>query len=193
MPNSSATGGALLPTSSPGLIQGDALDDFLQAWVVSLCGIDPTMVRPRWQPAPANIPVFGTDWCAFGITLYDKETFAAELHFATGNGYNEVRLNEEVTCMVSFYGPNSASYVSLLSDNMQASQNREILSVNAMGLVSAGNITPMPELIKERWLKRFDLSFIIRRQIIRDYNVLSITSAQTLLNNEHYIETINVP
>lgn len=193
MANSSATGGALLPSGSPAPLEGDALDDFLQAWLVSLTGIAPTLVRPRWQPTPANIPAFGTDWVAFGVSNFDRETFAAEQHIGTGQGYNEVRAHEELTCLASFYGPNSANYAAMFRDNMQVAQNREVLTLNGMGLVSSGNIIPMPEVVKERWLKRFDLNVVIRRIVVRDYPVLNILTAQLSLNNELYTEVINVP
>lgn len=193
MSNTSATGGALLPSSTPAPIQGNTLDDFFQAYIVALTGLAGTLVRPRWEPVPANIPDFGVNWAAFGITSFNKETFAAELHFAAGNGYNEVRRHEEMNCLISFYGPDSSSYCSLFSDNLQVAQNREVLTVNGMAFVSSENIIPMPELVKERWLKRFDLNFVIRRIVVRDYPILSILTAQTIIDNEKFIEIINVP
>lgn len=193
MANNSTTGGALLPSVSPALLEGDALDDFLHDYLVSLTGIGKTLVRPRWQPAPANIPAFGTDWVAFGIVNFNRETFAAEQHFVTPTVYNVLKAHEEFDCLCSFYGPNSASFAALFRDGMQIAQNREILVVNGMNLVASANIASMPELVKERWLKRYDLSFTIRRIIVRQYDVNSLASAQLNLNNELYIETINVP
>ena len=192
MPNSSTTGGNLLPASTPAPLEGDALDDFFQTWIVALTGLDPTLIRPRWTPVPADIPGFGVNWAAFGITAFESETFAAELHLGSNDGYNETRRHEEMNCLISFYGPDSGSYAALFRDGLQVAQNREYLSLNGMGLVSSDKIIPMPELVKERWLKRFDLNFVIRRIIVRDYNIVTILSVPVSINNEDYIEQINV-
>ena len=193
MSNNSTTGGPLLPSVSPAPLEADVLDDFLHDYLVSLTGIDKKNVRPRWQPAPANIPAFGVDWVAFGITNFNRETFAAEEHFTTPTVYNVFKAHEEFDCLCSFYGPNSASFAALFRDGMQIAQNREVLVINGMNLVASANIVPMPELVKERWLKRYDLSFTIRRIIVRQYDINSLASAQLQLHNELYIETINVP
>lgn len=193
MANTSATGGALLPSASPAPLEGDALDNFLHDYLVSLTGIPKNMVRPRWQPTPANIPVFGSDWVGFGILNFNAETFAAEQHFTNPSVYNAIKRHEDLECQASFYGPNSASFAAIFRDGMQLAQNREVLIVNGMNLVASGNIVAMPELIKERWLKRYDLTFTIRRMIVREYAVDNIVSAGLELHNEIYVELINVP
>lgn len=150
------------------------------------------MVRPRWQPEPPNIPSETTDWLAFGITNREADTFAAELHYPTGLGYNEIRRHEVLTILVSVYGPNADNTAHLLREGMQLAQNLEPLSLNNMGLVESGDIRTVPELLKEKWLYRLDLTFRIRRQIVRDYTVENLVSAQATLNNEHYVTPINV-
>lgn len=170
----------MLPTS-PDPLDDDALADFLQVWVVALTGLPPDLVRPRWQPEPPNIPDYGTDWCGFGVISQEADTFAAEIHYPTGNGYDEIRRHELVTCQASFYGPNCGKYVSLLRDCMQLQDNLEYLTLAGMGLVESIDITAAPELIKERWLKRKDLSFVIRRQIVRDFAVPSLLITNGIL------------
>lgn len=191
MPNTSATGGLLTPNASPAPLQDDALDDFMQAWIVGITGLAGNLVRPRWQPEPPNIPSTGTNWAAFGVQRTESDTFVAELHLGSGDGYNEIRRHEILHFLVSFYGPNAHNYASLLREGMQLSQNHDTLSANSMGLVESGDTTTVPELIKQKWTKRVDLPFSVRRQIVRDYQVLTITSANGTLNNEHYTENIS--
>lgn len=179
----------LLPTNGDTL-QDDALEDFLQLWVVSITGLPKEMVRPRWQPEPANIPNFGVDWCAFGITDQLSDTFAAELPLNLDVG-TEMRLHEKLTCLASFYGPNAGKFVMLFRDGMQLDQNREYLTLQGMGLVEASDVINVPELVKERWLKRKDLQVIIKRQIVREYAVPTIQVLQATLDNEQEILNIS--
>jgi hypothetical protein len=178
----------LLPTNAD-ILEDDALENFLQAWVAAVCGLPPEMVRPRWQPEPANIPNFGVDWCAFGVTDQDPDTYAAELPLNLDVG-SEVRLHEKLTCLASFYGPNAGKFVKLFRDGLQLSQNREYLTLQGMGLVETRDVTTVPELVKERWMKRKDLPVIIRRQIVREYAVPTIQVLQATLDDEHH--TINI-
>jgi len=188
----SATGGPLTPTNSPAPLEGDALANFFHDWFVGLTGLPASMVRPRWQPEPAALPQVGTDWMAFGITNRASDVNAAELHFSSGAGYNELRRHEVLTIMVSVYGPNADSFIEVLRDGMQLGQNREVLVLAAMGLVESGDVVSAPELIKDKWYYRTDMSIRIRRQIVRQYAVETLQSANIGLDNEHYITQINV-
>jgi hypothetical protein len=190
MPDSSS-GGSLLPTSSPAPLEGQALLNFLQEWLVSLTGLPGQMVRPRWQPEPPNIPPEGTDWIAFGITGRPSDTFAAELHETGAPDYNQIRRHEVLEIMASIYGPNADSYAQVLREGMALAQNREILSLNSMGLVGSGSVQTVPELVKDKWYYRVDMPFSIRRQIVRNFQVLSLASAEGTVNNEHYLTSIN--
>src|SRR5215472_15859820 len=65
----STTAGYLGPILGTGpVLQDDQWDDFLHDVLAGVSGLDPTMVRPRWQVVPPNVPDFKTDWLAFGIT-----------------------------------------------------------------------------------------------------------------------------
>lgn len=180
----SSTGGILSPTSSPAPLLDDALADFLQVWIVGLTGITASLVRPRWQPEPPNIPDFGTTWVAFGLTGSEADTFAAERHLnQLPNGASEIRRHEEMEYLVSFYGPAAESVMHNFREGIQVSQNREYLITQNMGLVSTGQATRVPELVKERWVNRIDLPLTLRRQIIRKYAVLDLVGAGATLNN----------
>lgn len=171
-------------------LEGESLINFFQEWIVGLTGLPGANVRPRWQPEPPNIPHENVDWAAFGIIRREADIFAAELHYPTPLSYNEIRRHEVLHFLISFYGPNADHYCYSLRDGMQLAQNLEVLSLNSMGLVESGDITAMPELLKEKWLYRADLPFSIRRQIVRDYGVESLVSSTVTFNNELYVETI---
>lgn len=179
----------LLPNPTPTPLEGDALLDFIQAWIVGITNIDGTLVRPRWQPEPANIPSETVTWIAFGITKNIPDTFLTEVHEDTGVGYNEIHRHEVIHFLASIYGPNNDYYGGMLKDGMQVSQNREILSLNNMGLVETGDLINVNELVKEKWYLRKDLTFSIKRQIIRVYQVPSIELADITLD---YIKTNEV-
>ena len=184
MPNTSATGGALTPSPTPAPLYDEALADFFQAWIVGITNIAPTLVRPRWQPEPLNIPAAGIDWIAFGVSIGRGDVFAAELHFPAVNGYNEVRRHEELTVKASFYGPNGGRTASLLREGVSVAQNREVLSINNMGLIECGDIVSVPEFVKMQWYQRSDMQLKIRRQIVRAYPVQTLLSAELVVENE---------
>ena len=192
MPNTSATGGLLTPNPTPAPLEDDLLLNFIQEWIVGLTGLVGANVRPRWQPEPPNIPQESVDWVAFGITKRVADTFAAELHYPTGNGYNEIRRHEVLHLLASFYGPHASSIGARFRDGMQVAQNLEILSLNNMGLVESGDLHLVPELIKEKWMYRTDLPFSIRRQIVQYYAVQNIATAAATVNNEIYTEAITI-
>ncbi len=191
MSNTSATGGILTPANSPAPLEDQEFLDFIQAWVVALVNIDPTMVRPRWQETVGNIPANNVNWIAIGITKTSSDTFAAELHSSINGGYNELRRHEEVEFLASSYGPNCESIMGIFRDGMQISQNREVLSSQNMGLISTGDITPTNELVKQVWYERRDMQLWIRRQVVRRYGILNLGSVQGILNNEIYVEPIS--
>ena len=191
MANTSATAGALTPNIAPAPLEGTALVDFIQNWMVGITGVSGALVRPRWQPEPPNIPDEATTWIAFGITKRDADTFIYEVHNPAGQGYNETRRNEILHFLASFYGPNADSIATQFRDGIQVAQNTEVLNLNNMGLVDSGELVVAPELVKEKWLYRVDLSFSIRRQVVRDYQVQTLQSALGILNNEYYTVPID--
>ena len=192
MANTSATGGFLLPTNTASApLEGAALFDYLQAWIVGITGMAGTNVRPRWQQEPGNLPITGIDWIAFGITQRESQVFASEQHFDDANGiYNEVRNHEVLSILLSFYGQNADNYASIMREGISLAQNREYLSSQNMGVVDWGDAMATPELIKEQWLYRVDLVIRVRRQIVRDYAILDIASAQVDINNELYTTVV---
>ncbi len=190
--NNSSTGGYLTPAASPAPLEGQALVNFLQAWIVGITGLPGQFVRPRWQPEPPNIPDATVDWLAFGIMSRDATPYAAEIHVSGSPSYNEIRRHEDLNILATIYGPNADKTVSLLREGMQLAQNREALTAVNMGLINSGRAIVTSELIKEKWAYRVDFNFSIRRQIVYDFPVLDLASANGAVATDYLNETISV-
>lgn len=192
-PSTSATGGYLLQDPALQQPEGQSLNDFLQQVIAGVTGIRGDMVRPRWQPEPPNLPDFGSNWFAFGITRRKKDTFAYERHLGDENGTSEIIRNEELELLISFYGNDADFNASAFSEGIQIEQNREALQEAGIGVIETGDITPLPVMVKERWWYRVDMPWGLRRQIRRKYPILNILTAGIILYTDVGItETINV-
>jgi len=189
--NTSATGGALFP-SSPAPLNDQQLEDFFQAWVVALTQYPADMVRPSWQVNPPNIPLNDTDWCSFKVSVSSADTFVVNLQVGSGQGYNQLRRHQVLTIRFSFWGPNASSFADLLRDGGGIPQNLEVFQLNNMGLIEFGDQVTAPEIVKNLWYRRVDMEMRVKRQIVRDYQVLDLLAAQVLLDNEIYQTTIDV-
>jgi len=190
MSSDSSVAGYLAPANSPAPLEDASFEDFLHDLFVGVSGMDPKLVRPRWQVEPPNQPT--GDWMAFGITRIAPDTYAAVIHDAGGNGSDQLQRHETVEVLISSYGPNASKNLSLLRDGLQVEQNRAVLTQNGMGLEATGEMIPVPTLAKNQWLRRYDLLFTMRRQILRSYPVLSLLSSQGTINNQVETVPINV-
>ena len=190
MSNTSASGGYLSPLTT--VLEGQPLLDFFQAWLVGITSLPPANVRPRWQREPGNMPPETADWLAFGIPRRESDVYTAEVHNASGSGYNETRRHEILHFLVSLYGPNADLTAQTLREGMQVMQNLEVLNLASMGLVDSGEIATVPELVKDKWYYRLDLTFRVKRQIVVQYGVESLASGSVQLNNAIYTTNINV-
>ena len=181
MTNNSATGGPLLPGSSSTPLSGAPLLSFLQGWLAPLCGLDPTLVRPRWQSEPSNIPDAGTAWMAFGfVGDQESDTFPYVSQSADGLSFTLTR-NEQRSLVCSFYDTGvtgEADYMSqLLRDNLSISQNCEPLIAQGFQLAYVGPRVAAPRTLSTRWVYRVDLPVVVRDQFTRTYQVLTVESA----------------
>lgn len=180
----------VLPSVSPAVIEGNALEDLFQATLSGITGIDGAFVRPRWQPEPPNMPDFTQDWMAFGITAMpaDKYVYLRQLDDSTV----ELQCSEELQMLCSFYGPNCQNLAAILRDGLQIQQNRQPLAAVKIKLVEVGEPRQVPSLFKQIWTKRIDESVRFRRWVVRRYAVNSIESVMAGLDNEIYITPIIV-
>jgi hypothetical protein len=177
-------------------LDDDALYAFLQPIVVGVVGTLPgSLVIPRWQPEAPNLPAVGTNWAALGVETGSMTQYTYQGHQpAVGlvPGYDIYHAHEDLHILLSFYGPNGRANAALWRDGIQIAQNREVLLLNNMGLVHVGDIVQMNSLVKELWLRRYDISVTIRRELIRWYGVLDLVGADMTVNNEEYVTTITV-
>lgn len=182
MPNTSATGGYLLPQSNNG-INDEMLRVFLQGVVVGTTGLPGNMVRPRWQAEPPNIPAFGVDWASVGVMSRKRDVNAYITHRSIfdGQGNNTgsdfIHRTEVLDVLCSFYGPNCEQNSELMAMGLEAGQNREVMQLAGYGLVSVDDAVMMADLVHERWLTRIDLPFQVRRAQLYQYPVLNLVGA----------------
>lgn len=178
--NDSSTGGYLQPGSRNSELNDLALRVFLQSIVVGITGMPGNLVRPRWQAEPPNIPVFGTDWAAIGVTNRKRDTFSAVIHQGltnNGNGQDVVYRNQILEILASFYGPNAESNSELFAMGFEVAQNREVLHLAGFGLIGVDDAITTSELVNERWLPRIDVPFSLRRGQLYTYPVLNLIGA----------------
>jgi hypothetical protein len=176
----STTPGYLGPRAapSPQPLEDQDWDNFLHDMLSGITGLDATLVRPRWQPEPPNMPDFGTDWLGFGVVNVDLDFCPATIHVSTSTDEYEALQEHEIdTVLCSFYGPNCGRYASYLRRGLFLDQNRAIFRANAVGLVEITSFVAAPELVRERWFDRTDTNVILRREIRFDYSVRTITRA----------------
>jgi len=171
-------------------LDDDDLFNFFHDFIVGLTGIANELVLPRWQPEPPNIPATALNFAAFGVTSYKADTYAADVLKAAGTF--ELHRHETIELMVSFFGQNCGAYGRIFRDGIQVEQNRDVLSMNNFGLLECNDVVMAPTLFKERWLRRADVAFTVRRQVVRGFPVQPLVGATIVVNNEKYTETITV-
>lgn len=190
MANDSSSGGPLFPLpNTPPVLEGQDFMRFLQQWLSGVSGLAGSMVRPRWQPEPANIPDAGTVWAAIGISDRASDDYPTVIHHGDGDGYDELLRHETLELLMSFYdlGTNGEAsfYATQTRDGLAIAQNLEPLELAGMNLISTEEIRNVPSLLKSRWLFRVDLPIVVRRCIQRFYpvrNILSVPITVTVEN-----------
>ena len=177
MANSSATGGYLTPaTLSPPLADLD-LDAEFQKLVVGVTGLAGQYVRPRWQPVAPKQPEPTVNWCAISVTRITPDAGPVFLHDPTGNGSDHLIRHEDISVLATFYGPQSQRYALALRDGCMLPQNNEGLNLVGISFVNSDTILPVPELVNQQWIRRYDIRLNFRRVVNRDYAILNILSA----------------
>ncbi|GMG90664.1 hypothetical protein Cmtc_18840 [Cupriavidus sp. TKC] len=176
MANTSATGGYLAPTA-PVPPEDDDLDNLLQELVAGVTGLDGKMVRPRWQPTVPKQPEPSVNWCALGIAVQKNDAGPAIQHDGDGDGSDTYIRHQEIELLCTFYGPGAKGYAQRLADGMAIPQNNEQLGLNDMKFVSVSDIRPAPDFVNQQWVRRYDLTLVLRRKITRTYAVLNLLSA----------------
>jgi hypothetical protein len=179
------------------VIPGQPLINFLQQWIAGVSYIEETLVRPRWQPQPPNIPAFGTDWVAIGIAEFRPIGIypsGARLWYAQP-GIQQLQRFEEFELLCSWYGPHCEEFAGNLHDGSQVWQNYWVLNRAGIKLVEVHALRHVPELIREQYTDRIDMEITFRRVVIRDYPILSIRGVHGLVRpnpGEPYVAPFSV-
>lgn len=174
---SSATGGYLVPESFSVQL-GAQLRSALNHLIRGVTGIPGSLVRPRWQQEPLQIPTVDTDWVAFGVTRTDGAGGSPYVeHVPDGNGYDVVRAESFPQVLVSAYGPNSDRTIELLRVGLTVAQNWEELLPLGVNLSEIGDAVSVPELVNNEWFLRVDLPVTLRRSVTARYPILNVLSA----------------
>ena len=116
------------------------LEDFCQQFIAGIAGMPGEVVRPRWQgPDVPNLPPYGTDWVAVGITRKRPiGIYGATIHQNPEPGTDLMQRHEEFDLLCSFYGPNADVYSSSLHDGLMIWQNKSELRLVGMAFVEMG-------------------------------------------------------
>lgn len=179
----------VLPDSLTTPVYGEPLEDVFQGVLAGITGLPPALCRPRWQPEPPNLPAFHLDWAAFGITGEEKDTFTHQVQLDALR--TQLSRDELLTVLFSFYGPKCQQLCAIFTDGITIAANREALVAVDINLVAMKDSRQLPALMKEKWMKRYDVAGVFRRRVKRIYsgNAIELFAAVDL-HNEHYITPI---
>ena len=183
--------GYLPPQSAPAPLEDVALEDFFHDIIVGLSGLDDLMVRPIWQGEPPTQPGRDENWIAFGLTVQPSDTYAVEVHSPEIDGSDELQRHETIEVSMMCYGANAGAVLRLLRDSIQVEQNREVFTQNGMGLQETTEIIAAPVLAKARWQRRFDMKMLVRRIVVREFEVLNILEADIYLKAQ--LSKVTIP
>jgi hypothetical protein len=184
----------LLPTPTNSQY-GDIVDDLVHDFVVGVCGIiDPSTVRPRWQPEPALQPAFGANWVSFGLTRSEPDENAAT-GLTTSAAPEFILERDEIhTFLISFCGPSSCAISHQFFDGAQINQNFEAAGFQSfnVGMVSVDSPQNVSMQIHERWVTAWDVALKLRRRIRRVYEVAPIAQINGGLDNEIAVYQLSI-
>ena len=173
MPNDSSTGGFLLPTVVP--LDDVQFDNLIHDWIAGVSGLDPTLVRPSWQPDPPPLPDFTVPcWAAFGILRVHNDWDAVVQHYA---GYSTTLRYQQMELMTTWYGAAAGDVALQFRMGTAINQNQDLF-YPSVKFVSVEDQVTMSENIKGRWQRRVDVTVVLRRLVQCTYAVLDLVAAR---------------
>jgi len=183
VPNTSATGGFLLPTS-PDPVGDLDLDRKLNDLISGAAGLPGDLMRPRYQREPPPRPPPDTDWGSFGVIELDRVGPNYIQHVPDGNGRDVMKCEWDLRIFVSFYGPNCGRIAQRFLDGLEETQNHESAVANGLHLREMRTIAILGEQVNMSWYRRAELEILIRHKFSRDYDVLNILSAAGMVTSQ---------
>lgn len=178
----------LLPLPSPSPLEGDDLEDAVQATLAGVAGLPPDLVRPRFQPNAPVVPDFHVDWAALGIVRTRPDVFAFVRQVDADTA--ELQRDCAVEVLASFYGPHAHAIASRLADGLQLDANRAALRAAGLKVQETGDLVGAPAFVKEVWTKRFDVRLHLSYRTVRRYRQNAVERFDSYLDNEHYLTPI---
>ena len=159
MTNTSATGG-FVHVAQPAQ---STTEDVLQSLIAGITGLPGNLVRPRFQPEPPAEPDTTVNWCAFGITNAQPQTYPELVHTSAGEGEGHIISHASLNVLVSLYGPACHSLALTLQFGLYVPQNRSILRPAGLAFVQAGEIIEVPGQLGAGWRARADITLAFRQ------------------------------
>lgn len=185
VPNSSTAG---FLGSISNIPNDQALEDALNPTIAGITQLDKdTQIRPRFQEDPPAVPDRNTNWVAFGIVRILSDTCAATVQQSATSAL--VIRNQEIEVLLSWYGPQAGNYAEVFRDGLQIDQNRDLLNANELGIISIGEARKAPEMFKQKYLNRWDMTLMLRRRTARQFSILTLAGFGITLHTDPVGET----
>lgn len=199
MPNDSSTGGPLVLVQNNGFLADDALEDFIQGWLVGLVnggGIisDPSLVRAAYQADPPPIPATTVTWLAFNVKPEKLDWDAVNTETSLGGTPQQTTARiQEIHVDLTAYGPSAGGLITQVVMGCGIAQNREPLQLANMQFAYANEPQITSRKLKGLWQRRTDLKVVLRRAVQFSYAVLSVTGATgQLVSDAPTVTTLTV-
>lgn len=175
-------------SEAPYPLPASGVVDLLTGLVTSMTGLNPTLVRPRWQPTPPAQPPVGTSWAAVGVVRRTGSDYPYQILTTLPGTTTEAlfqRRWEELEVVASFYGPAAEDLAEQFRDGSYVTLNLEALNAAGLALTEVGEITAVPDLLNLQWLDHQDVRLRLQREVQRYYPLQSLLSAVGALLTDH--------
>jgi hypothetical protein len=163
-------------------LEDKALEDFLHDVVAGITGLGrDTLVRPRWQAEPPNLPARNVDWVGFGIPDRKRDTYRrrpARPRQPRRARRRRPDPSRGTAPALHLLRPNVPGERDPARRRPLIAQNREAAWARRASSWSRPASPPRRRDHQERqWYQRCDLDVWLRREIRREYPVLNLLSA----------------
>lgn len=147
----------------------------LHSAISGITGLANTLVRPRYQANPPNIP--NEDWIAFGVSSIESD-YSNSNSIIAGDGLSTTfKYNQRVEILVSFYGDNAEAISNKLCRGLLIEQNRAELRTKDIVYHGSDTLFSNYEKINTTWIKRVECSLSFGRKVTNEYDEKSLLTA----------------